>query len=274
MHKFGGSSVADAECFRRVAAIVESQPSPRLGIVLSACKGVTDALLNLVTLAERRDEGYLAQLQLLRERHALIAETLLPPAAAAGWLVRFDKDRADLSGILHTVSIMRSAAQNVRDLVAGYGEIWSTSLFAPYLEARRAGGAPVRWFDARACVVVEWDSLGPVVQWEDSRARLQALLADGFRGTLVITGFIASTAQGLQTTLGRNGSDFSASVFGSLLDAAEIHIWTDVDGVLSADPRRVPDAQVIDSLSYNEAMELAYSAPLITDAATEPMELA
>jgi aspartokinase/homoserine dehydrogenase 1 len=116
----------------------------------------------------------------------------------------------------------------------------------------------VRWLDARECVVVEWGPLGPGVQWEASQGKLQALLADGFTGTFVVTGFIARTPQGIQTTLGRNGSDFSASVFGALLDAAEIHIWTDVDGVLSADPRRVPNAQVIDSLSYNEAMELAY----------------
>jgi aspartokinase/homoserine dehydrogenase 1 len=259
VHKFGGSSVADADCFRRVADIIESQPSPRLGIVLSACKGVTDALLNLVNLAERQDEGYTAQLQALRDRHEKIATTLLSPAAAAAWLARFDKDRTDLAGILHTTSIMRSAAQNVRDLVAGYGEIWSTSLFTPYLAERRgATGAPVRWLDARACVVVEWGPLGPAVQWEASRQKLKGLLSDGYAGTLIITGFIASTGQGIQTTLGRNGSDFSASVFGSLLDAAEIHIWTDVDGVLSADPRRVPNAQVIDSLSYNEAMELAY----------------
>jgi aspartokinase/homoserine dehydrogenase 1 len=261
VHKFGGSSVADADCFRRVADIIESQPSPRLGIVLSACKGVTDALLNLVTLAERRDESYLGGLQELRDRHAKIAETLLTSAAAKTWLERFDKDRADLAGILHTTTIMRSAAQNVRDLVAGYGEIWSTSLFKPYLAQRREGrkgAAPVRWLDARDCVVVEWGPLGPAVQWDVSRLKLEGLLSDGFTGTLVITGFVASTAQGIQTTLGRNGSDFSASVFGSLLDAAEIHIWTDVDGVLSADPRRVPNARVIDSLSYNEAMELAY----------------
>jgi aspartokinase/homoserine dehydrogenase 1 len=263
VHKFGGSSVADADCFRRVADIIESQPAPRLGIVLSACKGVTDALLNLVTLAERQDETYLGQLQALRDRHEKIATTLLSPKAAATWLARFDQDRADLAGILHTTSIMRSAAQNVRDLVAGYGEIWSTSLFTPYLTERRAAAlgakaAAVRWLDARQCVVVEWGPLGPGVQWDASRARLTALLADGYAGTLIITGFIASTGQGIQTTLGRNGSDFSASVFGSLLDAAEIHIWTDVDGVLSADPRRVPNAQVIDSLSYNEAMELAY----------------
>jgi aspartokinase/homoserine dehydrogenase 1 len=259
VHKFGGSSVADAACFRRVADIVESQPSPRLGIVLSACKGVTDALLNLVGLAERKDQAYVAQLQLLRDRHQLVAEALLSSAGAKAWLERFDRDRADLAGILHTTSIMRSAAQNVRDLVAGYGEIWSTSLFAAYLAERRGqGGVAVRWLDARRIVVVEWGPLGPAVQWQESRARMDAELADGYAGTLVITGFIASTPQGIQTTLGRNGSDFSGSIFGSLLDAAEIQIWTDVDGVLSADPRRVPNARVIDSLSYNEAMELAY----------------
>jgi aspartokinase/homoserine dehydrogenase 1 len=258
VHKFGGSSVADADCFRRVADILESQPSPQLGVVLSACKGVTDVLLNLVTLAERQDSSYIDQLQGLRDRHAAIANTLLTPVAAAQWLARFDQDRTDLTGILHTTGLMRSAAQNVRDLVAGYGEIWSTSLFAPYLAQRRADEASVRWLDARRCVVVEWGPLGPGVQWDVSRQQLSGLLADGYAGTLVITGFIASTQQGIQTTLGRNGSDFSASVFGSLLDANTIHIWTDVDGVLSADPRRVPNAQVIDSLSYSEAMELAY----------------
>ena len=261
VHKFGGSSVADADCFRRVADIVESQPSPRLGIVLSACKGVTDALLGLVATAERQDSGYSAQLQGLRDRHAAIATALLPKDQASAWLAGFDKDRDELLGILHTTSVTRQAAQGVRDVVAGFGEIWSTSLFQRFLAHRREGrpgAAPVRWLDARQCVVVEWGPLGPAVQWDLSRLKLDGLLADGFAGTLVITGFIASAAQGVPTTLGRNGSDFSGSIFGALLEASEIQIWTDVDGVLSADPRRVPNAQVIDSLSYNEAMELAY----------------
>jgi len=259
VHKFGGSSVADADCFRRVADIIDGQPGPRQGVVLSACKGVTDALLRLVALAEARDESYQPELQLLRERHATIASALLPPEEVEAWLKGFDQDRADLAGILQTTSLMRSAAQNVRDLVAGYGEIWSTSLFARYLSHRRgAKGAPVRWIDARLCVVVEWGSLGPAVLWEPSTAATRRLIPQDTTGTLVITGYIARTREGIQTTLGRNGSDFSGSIFGALLDAAEIHIWTDVDGVLSADPRRVPNAQVIDSLSYNEAMELAY----------------
>ena len=111
---------------------------------------------------------------------------------------------------------------------------------------------------AREVIIVEWGSLGPAVQWVVSEANLQRVVPPNFLGRLIVTGFVASTTKGKQTTLGRNGSDFSGSIFGALLDAAEIIIWTDVDGVLSADPRLVPNAQVIDELSYNEAMELAY----------------
>jgi len=258
VHKFGGSSVADAECFRRVATILAAQPPGRLGVVLSACKGVTDALLHLVTLAESQDEAFQGELDSLRARHARIAQTLLPPEGVRLYLAAFDRDRHDIAGILHTVKLTRSAARNVSDLIAGYGEIWSTRLFREFFEAQSVRTGKVQWVDAREVVVVEWGPLGPMVLWEESRRKLRELVAADFAGTLIITGFIAADARGVQTTLGRNGSDFSGSIFGSLLDASEIQIWTDVDGVLSADPRRVPDATVIDSLSYNEAMELAY----------------
>ena len=263
VHKFGGSSVADAECFKRVANILETLPPGRLGVVLSACRGVTDALLGLIARAEAQDDSWRGELDGLRVRHNTIAEALLTADARQLYMAGFDRDRHDIEGILHTVKLTRSAAQNVRDLIAGYGEIWSTKLFREFFGSRGKRPGEVRWIDARQAVVVEWGPLGPAVQWDESRARLSALVAvpsnDGaFSGTLIITGFIASDRRGVQTTLGRNGSDFSGSIFGSLLDAAEIHIWTDVDGVLSADPRRVPEAKVIDALSYNEAMELAY----------------
>jgi aspartokinase/homoserine dehydrogenase 1 len=258
VHKFGGSSVADADCFKRVAHILETLPAGNLGVVLSACKGVTDGLLGLVARAEAQDDAYRGDLDALRARHAKIAETVLAADAAKLYMAAFDRDRHDIEGILHTVKLTRSAAQNVRDLIAGYGEIWSTKLFREYFAAKAGRPGAVQWVDARQAVVVEWGPLGPAVQWEESRANLRKLVPAGFNGTLIITGFIASQRNGVQTTLGRNGSDFSGSIFGSLLDAREIHIWTDVDGVLSADPRRVPDAQVIDALSYNEAMELAY----------------
>ncbi|HUO96526.1 MAG TPA: bifunctional aspartate kinase/homoserine dehydrogenase I [Steroidobacteraceae bacterium] len=259
VHKFGGSSVADAECVARVAGIVESTPDPRVAVVLSAHKGVTDTLLELVALAEAQNPAYLQKLAALRDRHTAIANALLPRAVSANpHIAQLEADCADIAGILHTVSLIRSAAHNIRDLVAGYGEIWSTRLFARLLAERGKSAPPVLWVDARKAVVVEWGPLGPAVQWPASKAALAGVVPADFSGTLVITGFIASKKNGVQTTLGRNGSDFSASIFGALLDAREIVIWTDVDGVLSADPRRVPDAKVIDSLSYSEAMELAY----------------
>ena len=254
--KFGGSSVANAECFSRVAAIVESQPAPKVAVVLSACRGVTDALLQLVALAERQDEGWRQQLVALRERHAETARALLPAAAVSEYLAEFERDAADLDSVLRTTQVMRTAGEQVRDRVSGYGEIWSTRLFWRYL-AQRGQRGKVQWLDARACVVVQWGPLGPGVLWQPSAERLQKLLEPD-AAMLVITGYIASDPAGIQCTLGRNGSDFSASIFGALLAAREIQIWTDVDGVLSADPRRVPDAQIIAALSYNEAMELAY----------------
>jgi len=258
VHKFGGSSVADAECIRRVAAIVESTPVPRVAVVLSACKGVTDALLGLVSAAEKRDPTVGAQLAALEARHTDLARTLLSAEGAAAYCETLASDGRDIAGIVQAVALLKSAAQNIRDLVAGFGEIWSTRLFARLLAERGRAAGPVRWLDARAVVMVEWGPLGPAVQWPESEAAIAREVGDEFAGTLVITGFIASDRAGIQTTLGRNGSDFSGSIFGALLAAREIVIWTDVDGVLSADPRRVPDAKVIDSLSYNEAMELAY----------------
>lgn len=257
VHKFGGSSVADADCFRRVADIV-GQAGPNQAVVLSACKGVTDGLLDLVALAEQQDIAFDARLNEIRERHIQIAESVLRPGGAAAYIAELKSDCRDILGILQTVKQIRAAAQNVRDLISGYGEIWSTRLFSVLLRERGNISGGVEWLDARRVLVVEWGPLGPMVLWEESQRRLHAEIKEGFSGALVITGFIASDTHGIQTTLGRNGSDFSASIFGALLEAREIHIWTDVDGVLSADPRLVPDAKVIDSLSYNEAMELAY----------------
>ena len=258
VHKFGGSSVADAQCMERVASILEQDTHPRMAVVLSACRGVTDAMLNLVAAAERQEKAAAAQLEAVRQRHITIAQTLLNGADRAEYIQFLDNDCRDITSILHTVSLMRSASQSVRDLVAGFGEIWSTRLFVRYLHSRGKRPGVVEWIDARDIVVVDWNPLGPSVRWEESRANTARQIQHQGAATLIVTGFIARDVKGLQTTLGRNGSDFSGSIFGALLNASEIIIWTDVDGVLSADPRLVPDATVIDSLSYNEAMELAY----------------
>ena len=241
----------------RVARILESDPHSRLGVVLSACRGVTDALLDLVSLAEKKEGAVTERLEAVRGRHVLIAQTLLEDSSRSEYMAELDQDCRNIAGILETVRMIRSASRNVRELVAGFGEIWSTRLFVRYLQKRGKRQGTIAWVDARDIVVVDWGPLGPAVRWEESRTNTASRIPQQ-ASTLIITGFIARDAKGLQTTLGRNGSDFSGSIFGALLDAEEIHIWTDVDGVLSADPRLVPDATVIDSLSYNEAMELAY----------------
>jgi aspartokinase/homoserine dehydrogenase 1 len=256
VHKFGGSSVADAACFRRVAAIIEARTGERPAVVLSACRGVTDALYALVDMAERREDAEPA-IAALRTRHVDIAAELLSGESAARYADELDNDLRDIRGVRHAIELTRSAASNVRDLVAGYGEIWSSKLFAAYLRERGQVSLPVAWIDARQIIVVDHGPLGPIVDWQRSRDNISNSEVTG-DSLLVITGFVASNKLGAQTTLGRNGSDFSASIFGALLEAREICIWTDVDGVLSADPRRVPGATVIDQLSYNEAMELAY----------------
>ena len=271
VHKFGGSSVADAACFRRVADIVEASPNPREAVVLSACRGVTDALLALVTLAERPDGDFAAAIEALKERHLELAASLVSKAACDRYREQLEHDCRDIAGMLQTVRLIRSSTYSMRDVISGYGEIWSTRLFAPFLRERGRIKGDVLWIDAREVVIVEWASLGPAVQWAVSEANLNRLVPPQFKGRLIVTGFIATTIKGNQTTLGRNGSDFSGSIFGALLGAAEIIIWTDVDGVLSADPRLVPNAQVIDQLSYNEAMELAYfGAKVIHPQTMEP----
>ena len=258
VHKFGGSSVADAGCFRRVADIVDGFAEQRVALVLSACRGVTDELIGLVAASAAGDRARIERLLAgLRHRHESIAAELLDANAAQVFRTGFDADLADLERLLDAVTLVRAAGRDLEERVAGFGELWSTRLFAAFLSGlgvRRT----VRWIDARDIVAVDWGTLGPRVQWEISRERVAERIPLDADGVLVIPGYVASDLRGLQTTLGRNGSDFSASIFGSLLDAVEIVIWTDVDGVLSADPRQVPDARVIDSLSYDEAMELAY----------------
>ncbi len=257
VHKFGGTSVADASCIRRVAAIVAADKRERLGVVVSAMRGVTDDLLGLIDRAAKR-EPVDAVLEALRARHEASAKELLGAAGARPVLAAFEQELGDIESILKALSLVRAASHRSRDLVSGYGEIWSARQIAAFFRAEFGTACDVVLVNARDVLVVEQGEMGPIVVWEESRPRLTAVVPSEFRGVAVITGFIGSDREGLPTTLGRNGSDYSASIFGALLDADEVHIWTDVDGVMSGDPRRVPEAKIIDEMSYSEAMELAY----------------
>ncbi len=257
VHKFGGSSLYDASCFRRVADVIATQTGERVAVIVSAMGGMTDRLLRLVTHAERDDRAFIAELQELGERHADAVRELLDGDARVQLLDQWSQDERDLREILTSIAAVKSASQSNRDVVAGYGELWSARLLAAYL-AKRDSATGGRWLDARNVITVRNGELGPAVVWPESQRRFDAALGDFGKGVVVVTGFIASDEEGRQTTLGRNGSDFSAAIIAALAKADELTIWTDVDGVMSGDPNRVPEAQIIRTLTYNEAMELAY----------------
>ncbi|MGI9236389.1 MAG: bifunctional aspartate kinase/homoserine dehydrogenase I [Woeseiaceae bacterium] len=257
IHKFGGSSLADECCFRRVAGLLLKQADNRIGVVVSAMGGMTDALIRLAVLAEQDNDEFLTGLNAIGERYSRTSRALLDGDELVSVLDSWGRDADDISDVLKAIALVKSAPQRSRDVVAGYGEIWSARLLAATLEKEspKRGGT---WIDAREVVSVHQTELGPSVLWDESRINYANVVDANFEGIAVITGFIATDESGLQTTLGRNGSDYSAAIFAALSGAAELTIWTDVDGVMSADPRRVPEAQVIDRLTYNEAMELAY----------------
>ena len=219
--------------------------------------GMTDALLGLTAKAEQDDDGFNGDLKLIGERYAGAAKALLDGDRLVAILDAWSSDADDISDVLKAVALVRSAPQRSRDVVAGYGELWSARLLAALL-AHLDGARGGTWLDARDVITVRQSELGPTVLWDESQAKFDSTLPADFSGIAVITGFIASDEEGLQTTLGRNGSDYSAAIFAALSKAAQLSICTDVDGVMSADPRRVPEAQVIEQLTYSEAMELAY----------------
>jgi aspartokinase/homoserine dehydrogenase 1 len=255
VHKFGGTSLADPAGFRNAARRLAAEGGARTAAVVSAPSGVTDALIDAVGRAARQDPGYPARLRSLESRVRGLAERLLGGDRANEAAMALSKDVADLLDVLRGVSLTRVYAEETLELVAGYGELWSARLLHAHLLAE---GRDAACLDAREVLVVEPGEIGPSVEWEPTVERFEAWRRRHPSPHLVITGYIASNRDGIPTTLKRNGSDFSASIFGALLHADAITIWTDVDGVLTADPRRVPEARVLPRLSYNEAMELAY----------------
>ncbi len=257
VHKFGGSSLADADCFRRVTGIVRDQPQGNLGVVVSAVGGVTDMLFDLIERASRQ-QPVGGVMDGLRRRHGELAAALLGEDAAAAFVEQFENDLNDIRRILEALALVKATSRRSQDMVSGFGELWSARLLSSLLAVRGNSRENVLFIDARDVLVVEAGEMGPVVVWGKTRENLATVLPRDFSGLLVMTGYIARNPDGLQTTLGRNGSDYSASILAALLKADTVHIWTDVDGVMSGDPRRVPEATVIDEISYNEAMELAY----------------
>jgi aspartate kinase len=256
--KFGGTSVADAEAMTRAIGIVARarEAGSPVVVVVSAMAGVTDRLLALSSAAELRAEAHVS-VDALWQRHVDAVHALVPPDVAASVQARMAPHFDDLRALLGSAAILRTASPGAIDAIASTGELASSRIFAAALES---GGVPASWVDARGAVVTDATHMTAVPLPQETRQAVARTigpcLAD--QRVAVIGGFVGATVAGVTTTLGRGGSDYSAAIVGAALDAREIQIWTDVDGMLTADPRVITTARVVSHLSFAEASELAY----------------
>lgn len=253
-HKFGGTSMGTSERIRSVADILIARKNERQAVVVSAMSKVTDALINVTKKAAAKDPSWMADAQALAEKHRQVARDLLGDNAAPV-IAKLDRELHGMTELLSAQAFLGALSDDLLDVVQGLGEVFSSMLLDAHLSAR---GEKTAWLDAREVLIVDKTPLGAMVDWNLSRQKLDAWKAGRQLDRVIITGFVTRDRNGRITTLGRNGSDYSGAIFGALFDAEEIHIWTDVDGVLSADPRLVPEAVLLDRMSYSEACELAY----------------
>jgi aspartokinase/homoserine dehydrogenase 1 len=266
--KFGGSSVANPDHINSVFSILhEKLREHEIAVVFSAFGGVTETLLSIAQLAREGDEAYRELLQSLEEKHLTIVRQLIA-VQSQSTVMTFVKVRfKELEDLFHGIYLIKENSARTLDYVASFGERLSAFILA---EAMQGKGFKTQFLDARDVIRTN-DRFGQAkVDFEVTNKAIQ----DYFQkhdGIKIITGFIASTAKGETTTLGRSGSDYTAAILAGALDAEDLEIWTDVSGVLTSDPKLVYAAFTIPQLSYNEAMELShFGAKVIFPATMQP----
>ena len=270
--KFGGTSVEDAAAIARAAEIVRGRLPARPVVVVSAMAKVTDQLLAMARAAGAGDRAKALELsRAARERHHRAASDLLDGTAASQFRAELESDFDALDELLRGISAVGELTARTLDNVASNGERISSKLVAAAFAAK---GLPAVHVDARECIVTDdqFTKAVPHVGETNQRtaSRLKPLLwpERGEPTVPVMGGFIACTPDGVTTTIGRGGSDFSAAIIGAALDAERIEIWTDVDGMKTTDPNLCPDARRIKQIGFEEAAELAYFGAKVLHPAT------
>jgi aspartate kinase len=265
--KFGGTSVADSAAIERLAAIVRREREadraavparPGVVVVVSALSGVTDRLLAIADAARRGGRGSaLEQLEELHARHVAVAGIIDDPEVRREACAAVDAQFEQLRAAVRALAVLREVTPRSLDAVAASGELLSSRLVAAVLAGRHM---PSAWVDPRGLIVTDAQFTAATPLAGDTGARVAERLGGVLEaGQVPVTGgFVASTREGVTTTLGRGGSDYSAALLGAALEADEIQIWTDVDGMLTADPRIFPSPRLVPEMSFGEASELAY----------------
>ena len=276
--KFGGTSVADQTAVERLIAIVRAQrqaDAQQEGgdargpiVVVSALSKVTDRLLGIAANAGAGDiEGARTNLRDLRQRHTTICKVIGDPVQREQVVQFLDQEFDGLERIVQALAVLREVSPRWLDAIAATGEILSSRIVAAALTS---AGLLATWIDARRAVVTTGDHTSAAPLFPETTSALMAHVDPPLAaGRIpVVGGFVGATQDGVTTTLGRGGSDYSAAIVGACLGAGEIQIWTDVDGMLTADPRIVTDPFVVPHLSFAEASELAYFGAKVLHPAT------
>jgi aspartate kinase len=266
--KFGGTSVGSAERIRALGELVRQRQAQKPVVVVSALSKVTDLLIKGAKLALARDPQRDTVLDDLLKRHREVIEELFPTGAGRERLMAHTESiLSDLRSFYTGVYHLEELTPRTLDAVQGMGERLSCEIVAA---AMAGAGIPARAVDARSVVITD-DSFGRTLPlMEETGKRVNELVLPLIqKGEIpVLGGFIGSTLQGVSTTLGRGGSDWSAAIVGALLPAEEIQIWTDVDGIMTVDPRIVPGAKILPEVTFEEAAELAYFGAKVLHPAT------
>ena len=265
--KFGGTSVGDAEAIGRLCDIVRREQRPRL-LVVSALSGITDQLLCLARTAGAGTDGRLSSMvEQIRTRHGELTAAVVDGSRRQPMLDAVDDTCRELAALVHAVSMLHELSLRSADAVVAFGESLSSRLVAAAL---RSVGVEADAIDSTRVLVTDGQHGRAQPLMEPTTGRLRETVCPLLdRGVVpVVGGYVGATTEQVTTTLGRGGSDYSAAVFGAGLDAEEIQLWTDVDGMLTADPRVVEHAHLVPELSFGEASELAYFGATVLHPAT------
>ena len=248
VYKFGGTSMKNADALEQVGNLVINSDAENLIVVVSAMGGMTDALLQF---SETQDSKLIEDIQSL---YIETTDSLVKNVSSRLSLIEAFKE--DIQEIREIAKLKDHASLSIEENeILGFGEIWTSKLLHAYLSA--LGEIETSWLNPMDFLIIQNEDMGANVNWSKSKGAFTQAIQDK-SGKVIMGGFIASDIEGKSTNLGRNGSDYSASILGSLSEAKSVTIWTDVDGVLTGDPRVVNKARMIEQMTYDEAIELSY----------------
>ena len=253
--KFGGSSVANADNIKKVVTIVLQPQYNNSIVVVSALGGVTDLLIATGTDAANGKESYKETLLALEKRHIETAQSLLPINNQSGCISSIKQSFNELEDICEGVFRLAELSARTKDRIISFGELLSSKIISFYIQST---GTAIEWIDSRKAIKTNSNFGFAAVDFVATTASIQAIISASSNTLFIAPGFIASDANGFTTTLGRGGSDYTASIYAAAVKASDVEIWTDVTGMMTADPRWVPNARTIPHTSYREAMELSH----------------